>query len=175
MKGLKRRVERGALAAVLALCLAGRATAQLAEPVQASTEDLLQMTEESLYADWEENRAFVRGVGRVVQDTAQGRLLARRAALTDARRGLLLLRGHILEDPALRELRQRILADPELRGRALWLAGPVPPVRVLSERIEDGLYFIEVETALSRLLNRNGGVYVTGEMQRLKRKGAHAR
>ena len=162
MKGLKRRVERGALAAVLALCLAGRATAQLAEPVQASTEDLLQMTEESLYADWEENRAFVRGVGRVVQDTAQGRLLARRAALTDARRGLLLLRGHILEDPALRE-------------RTLWLSGPVLPVRILSERIEDGLYFIEVETALSRLLNRNGGVYVTGEMQRLKRKGAHAR
>ena len=162
MKGLKRRVERGALAAVLALCLAGRATAQLAEPVQASTEDLLQMTEESLYADWEENRAFVRGVGRVVQDTAQGRLLARRAALTDARRGLLLLRGHILEDPALRE-------------RTLWLSGPVPPARILSERIEGGLYFIEVETALSRLLNRNGGVYVTGEMQRLKRKGAHAR
>ena len=162
MKGLKRRVERGALAVVLALCLAGRAAAQLAEPVQASTEDLLQMTEESLYADWEENRAFVRGVGRVVQDTAQGRLLARRAALTDARRGLLLLRGHILEDPALRE-------------RTLWLSGPVPPVRILSERIEDGLYFIEVETALSRLLNRNGGVYVTGEMQRLKRKGAHAR
>ena len=153
MKGLKRRVERGALAAVLALCLAGRATAQLAEPVQASTEDLLQMTEESLYADWEENRAFVRGVGRVVQDTAQGRLLARR---------LLLLRGHILEDPALRE-------------RTLWLSGPVPPVRILSERIEDGLYFIEVETALSRLLNRNGGVYVTGEMQRLKRNNAHAR
>ena len=145
MKGLKRRVERGVLAAVLALCLAGRATAQLAEPAQASTEDLLQMTEEGLYADWEENRAFVRGVGRVVQNTAQGRLLARRAALTDARRGLLVLRGHILEDPALRE-------------RTLWLSGPVPPVRILSERIEGGLYFIEVETALSRLLNRNGGV-----------------
>ena len=162
MKGLKRRGERGALAVVLALCLAGRAAAQLAEPVQASTEDLLQMTEESLYADWEENRAFVRGVGRVVQNTAQGRLLARRAALTDARRGLLLLRGHILDDPALRE-------------RTLWLSGPVPPVRILSERIEGGLYFIEVETALSRLLNKNGGIYVAGEMQRLKRNNAHAR
>lgn len=162
MKGLKRRLDRLVLAAVLALCLAGRATAQLAEPVQASTEELLQMTEESLYADWEENRAFVRGVGRVVQNTAQGRLLARRAALTDARRGLLLLRGHILDDPALRE-------------QTLWLSGPVPPVRILSERIEGGLYFIEVETALSRLLNKNGSIYVAGEMQRLKRNSAPAR
>ena len=110
MKGLKRRVERGALAVVLALCLAGRAAAQLAEPVQASTEDLLQMTEESA-----------------------------------------------------------------LRERTLWLSGPVPPVRILSERIEGGLYFIEVETALSRLLNKNGGIYVAGEMQRLKRNNAHAR
>ena len=112
------------------------------------------MTEESLYADWQGNRAFVQGVGRVVQNTAQGRLLARRAALTDARRGLLLLR-------------RRILADPELRARALWLAGPVPPVRILSERIEGGLYFLEVETALSRLLGKRGEVYVVGEMQRL--------
>ena len=107
------------------LCAPGLAM-PLAEPVPATTEDLLRMTEESLYADWQENRAFVRGVGRVVQNTAQGRLLARRAALTDARRGLL-------------SLRQRILADPELRGRALWLAGPVPPVRILTERIESGL------------------------------------
>ena len=115
------------------------------------------MTEESLYADWQGNRAFIQGMGRVVQNTAQGRLLARRAALTDARRGLLLLR-------------RRILADPELRARALWLAGPVPPVRILSERIEGGLYFLEVETALSRLLGKRGEVYVVGEMQRLHLK-----
>ena len=96
--------------------------------------------------------------GRTTEDLT----CAGAAALTDARRGLLLLRGHILEDPALRE-------------RTLWLSGPVPPVRILSERIEGGLYFIEVETALSRLLNRNGGVYVAGEMQRLKRNSAPAR
>ena len=58
------------------------------ERLPLGTEDLLQMTEESLYADWQENRAFVRGVGRVVQNTTQNRLLARRVALTDARRGL---------------------------------------------------------------------------------------
>ena len=159
MTGLSCPFRRGLLFSILLFCLAAvpAAAVPLAEPVPAATEDLLRMTEESLYADWQENRAFVRGVGRVGQNTAQGRLLARRAALTDARRGLLLLR-------------QRILADPDLRGRALWLAGPVPPVRVLSERIEGGLYFIEVETALSRLLAKRGEVYVAGEMQRLHLK-----
>lgn len=162
MTGLRRMLRaffiEGISASVLCFCLcAPGLAAPLAEPVPATTEDLLQMTEESLYADWQENRAFVRGVGRVVQDTAQGRLLARRAALTDARRGLL-------------SLRQRILADPELRGRALWLAGPVPPVRILTERIEGGLYFIEVETALSRLLGKRGEAYVAGEMKRLHLK-----
>ena len=162
MTGLRRMLRaffiEGISASVLCFCLcAPGLAAPLAEPVPATTEDLLRMTEESLYADWQENRAFVRGVGRVVQSTAQGRLLARRAALTDARRGLL-------------SLRQRILADPELRGRALWLAGPVPPVRILTERIEGGLYFIEVETALSRLLGKRGEAYVAGEMQRLHLK-----
>lgn len=162
MTGLRRMLRaffiEGISAFVLCFCLcAPGLAAPLAEPVPATTEDLLQMTEESLYADWQENRAFVRGVGRVVQNTAQGRLLARRAALTDARRGLL-------------SLRQRILADPELRGRALWLAGPVPPVRILTERIEGGLYFIEVETALSRLLGKRGEAYVAGEMKRLHLK-----
>ena len=162
MTGLRRMLRaffiEGIFASVLCFCLCAPGLATpLAEPVPATTEDLLRMTEESLYADWQENRAFVRGVGRVVQNTAQGRLLARRAALTDARRGLL-------------SLRQHILADPELRGRALWLAGPVPPVRILTERIEGGLYFIEVETALSRLLGKRGEAYVAGEMQRLHLK-----
>lgn len=162
MTGLRRMLRaffiEGIFASVLCFCLCAPGLATpLAEPVPATTEDLLRMTEESLYAVWQENRAFVRGVGRVVQSTAQGRLLARRAALTDARRGLL-------------SLRQHILADPELRGRALWLAGPVPPVRILTERIEGGLYFIEVETALSRLLGKRGEAYVAGEMQRLHLK-----
>ena len=162
MTGLRRMLRaffiEGIFASVLCFCLCAPGLATpLAEPVPATTEDLLRMTEESLYADWQENRAFVQGVGRIAQSTAQGRLLARRAALTDARRGLLLLR-------------RRILADPELRGRALWLAGPVPPVRILTERIEGGLYFIEVETALSRLLGKRGEAYVAGEMQRLHLK-----
>lgn len=156
MTDLRILFERGVLPCILSLCLcASGLAAPLAEPVPKTTEDLLRMTEESLYADWQGNRALVQGVGRIVQDTAQGRLLARRAALTDARRGLLLLRRSILEDPALRE-------------RTLWLSGPVPPVRILSERIVGGLYFIEVEAALSRLLSKQGDFYVVGEMQRLR-------
>lgn len=149
---------RGILSSLLVLWLSSfGVAAPLAEPDPEATEDLLRMTEESLYADWQTNRAFVRGVGRISWDTAQGRLLARRAALTDARRGLLKLRRSILQDPALRE-------------RALWLSGYVPPVRVLSERIEGGLYFIELETALSRLLGKSGEFYLMGETQRLRLK-----
>lgn len=150
------RLLGGAVLFSALLLLPGVAGAvPLAEPVPHTTEELLRMTEESLYADWQENRAFVRGVGRIVQSTAQGRLLARRAALTDARRGLLLLR-------------QRILADSALRERAFWLAGRVPPVQILSEKIEGGLYFIEVEAGLSRLLGRHGESHLTGELQRLR-------
>ena len=43
-------------------------------------------------------------------------------------------------------------------------------MRILTERIEGGLYFIEVETALSRLLGKHGEAYVAGEMQRLHLK-----
>ncbi|RRD64439.1 hypothetical protein [Fretibacterium sp. OH1220_COT-178] len=154
MRGARNAYFWGLSSFVLLFCLVLPAPAvPLAEPVP--TADLFEMTEESLQADWQENRAVVCGVGRIVHNTGQGRLLARRAALTDARRGLLLLRRRILDDPALRE-------------RALWLAGHVPPVRVLSERIEGGLYFIEVETALSRLLGRSGESYLAGEMQRLR-------
>ena len=70
MTGLRRMLRaffiEGISASVLCFCLcAPGLAAPLAEPVPATTEDLLQMTEESLYADWQENRAFVRGVGRV--------------------------------------------------------------------------------------------------------------
>ena len=68
------------------LCAPGLAM-PLAELVPATTEDLLQMTEESLHTDWQENRAFVRGVGRVVQNTAQGRLLTRISWTTNIWRG----------------------------------------------------------------------------------------
>lgn len=154
MTNLARRFGKRLLSLALFLSLALPTTAARAAFLP-STEELLQMTEESLYADWQENRAFVRGVGRIVQNTAQGRLLARRAALTDAQRGLLKLRRSILEDAALRE-------------RMLWLAGPVPPVQILSERIEGGLYFIEIQTALSRLLGKRGDAYVATETQRLR-------
>ena len=60
MTGLRRMLGISASVLCFCLCAPGLA-APLAEPVPATTEDLLQMTEESLYADWQKNRAFVRG------------------------------------------------------------------------------------------------------------------
>ena len=64
MTGLRRMLRaffiEGIFASVLCFCLCAPGLATpLAEPVPATTEDLLRMTEESLYADWQENRAFV--------------------------------------------------------------------------------------------------------------------
>ena len=66
MTGLRRMLRaffiEGIFASVLCFCLCAPGLATpLAEPVPATTEDLLRMTEESLYADWQENRAFVWG------------------------------------------------------------------------------------------------------------------
>ena len=115
-----------------------------------TTSELLQMTQESLNADWQTNTAYVRGVGRILQDDSQGLLLARRAALTDARRGLLLLRKEILSSENYKQ-----------NSRSLRLSGHVPPLRLLSETISDELYFVEVEAELSRLLSENGKAYLS--------------
>ena len=61
MTGLRRTLHvfrvflvEGLSASVLCFCLCTPGLAiPLAEPVPATTEDLLQMTEESLYADWQ--------------------------------------------------------------------------------------------------------------------------
>ena len=114
-----------------------------------TTSELLRMTQESLNADWQTNTAYVRGVGRILQDDSQGLLLARRAALTDARRGLLLLRKEILS------------SDYKQNSRSLRLSGYVPPLRLLSETISDELYFVEVEAELSQLLSESGKAYLS--------------
>ena len=118
-----------------------------------TTEELLRMTRESLRADWGTNRAFVRGVGRIAQADPSGRLLARRAALLDARRGLLLLREEVLKGPDAR--------------RARSVSGQVPPVRVLSEKSDGELYFVEVEAVLSELLGRRGRAYAVWGVEKL--------
>ena len=114
-----------------------------------TTSELLRMTQASLNADWQTNTAYVRGVGRILQDDSQGLLLARRAALTDARRGLLLLRKEILS------------SDYKQNSRSLRLSGYVPPLRLLSETISDELYFVEVEAELSQLLSESGKAYLS--------------
>ena len=110
-----------------------------------STSELLQMTQESLRADWQNNTAYVRGVGRIADpDDSQSLFLARRAALTDARRGLLSLRKKILSSKTRKNF------------SSSRLSGYVPPLRLLSESMSDELYFVEVEAELSRLLGKNG-------------------
>lgn len=107
------------------------------------TSDLLKMTIESLHADYENNTAFVRGVGKISREGSVGIFLARRAALVDAQRGLLILRREIQEgQPA----------------RIDSVSGYVPPIRLLSESVKDGLYFVEVETSLSELMNNQNHV-----------------
>ena len=112
-----------------------------AEASDFTTEELRKMTESSAYADWQENLAFARGVGRLANDSAQGRLLARRAALLDAQRNLLILRTKILEKPGLIPRTNRV-------------SGSVPPLAITGERVENGLYFVSVEMSLTHLLGK---------------------
>ncbi|MBR0203724.1 MAG: hypothetical protein IJQ56_05085 [Synergistaceae bacterium] len=53
-----------------------------------STKELFDMTLESLKYDVSNNTAYVRGVGRIADNSPSSLLLARRAALVDAQRGM---------------------------------------------------------------------------------------
>lgn len=128
-------------ASFLALTLFSCAQAGEFKKSEKTAEELRQMTQENLYADWASNRAFAQGVGRIKADTAQARLLARRAALVDAQRNLLLLRKKIYE-------------VPKERAKIEELSGAVPPLRITGERMEEGLYFMDVEASLSNLLGK---------------------
>jgi hypothetical protein len=86
-----------------------------------------------------ENRVVASGVGRILENTGQGKLLARRAALTDARRNLL-------------ELRQKLLGDPVFKSGTRRVSGRVVAPNVYSERIEGDLYFLETDVPLDSLL-----------------------
>lgn len=120
-----------------------------------STDDLLTMTLGSLRADWVRDRAIARGVGRISQDDAVGVNLARRGAMIDAQRGLLILKRSLEEGASPR---------PES------VTGQVPPMKVVSEAVSGDLYFVEVEASLSELLGR--GVFFLPEYEE-QRKGRY--
>ena len=82
----------------------------------------------------ERNIATAAGVGRITEDTPQGRLLGRRAALTDARRNLLILRRELLQ------------------GQGHSVSGRIAGVRIHSERVENNLYFLQVDIPLDELM-----------------------
>jgi len=89
------------------------------------------------------NKISVTGVGRVMEDTAQGRLLGRRAAITDGRRKLLIQRQQLLGDPSF----QSSYGTTNVSG---FLTGTQ---RIKSEGVRNGIYFIEIEMRLSELLD----------------------
>ena len=104
-----------------------------------STDDLLKMTIESLGVDRERDIAFASGVGKITQDGSVGVYLARRSAIADARRGLLILKRALEENKP---------------PRTDSVSGHVPGLRVRSEKIMEGLYIVDAEVSLSELLGR---------------------
>jgi hypothetical protein len=89
-----------------------------------------------------ENRVSTSGVGRIVENTAQGRALARRAALTDARRNLL-------------ELRQKLLGEPIFKFGSRTVSGHIIAPNIRSERIEGDFYHLDLDVELEELLETN--------------------
>jgi hypothetical protein len=97
-----------------------------------------------VYNDASGSRVVISGAGRIPDNTAQGKLLARRAALTDARRNLLALRHRLLKDP-------RFKSQSSVHSVSGRLSGPSQTIR--SERVEGGLFFLELDMRLDDLLN----------------------
>ena len=89
-----------------------------------------------------ENRVVASGMGRITENTAQGRLLARRAALVDARRNLLVLQRKLLRDSVF-----------QLGTRSV--SGHITARDIHSERIEGDFYFLAVDISLDELLKSN--------------------
>ena len=89
------------------------------------------------------NRISVTGVGRVMDDTAQSKLLGRRAAITDARRKLLIQRQKLIGNPSLQESRGTTSVSGFLSGAQ----------RITNEGVRGDIYFVEVEMSLGGLLH----------------------
>ena len=104
------------------------------EPI-GSVNSLRAMTQYSGRAYPNRNLAVASGVGLIREDSTQGRLLARRAALLDARRNLIALQRELLNGSSPRDL-----------------SGHVAAHKVVGERVEGNLYFLDVEAPLDALL-----------------------
>ena len=102
----------------------------------------LSVTQDSGRVVREKSIATATGVGRIIEDTPQGRLLGRRGALTDARRNLLILRQKLLEG-------NRPAGKDRKRTR---VSGTIAGVTIHSERVENNLYFLQVDIPLHKLL-----------------------
>lgn len=117
----------------------------------------MKMTIETISYDIQANTASVRGVGKILQDDSTGLMLARRTAITDAQRGLLLLRRSIIEGKSPR---------PDS------VSGNVPPFSILSEDTKEGLYFVYIEAVLSDLVDaeniqdNEGKIHEAGDKKR---------
>ena len=90
----------------------------------------------------ERNIATADGVGRIMENTPQGRLLGRRGALTDARRNLLILRMELL--------REHRAGRYNAEGHSV--SGNIAGVRIHSERVVNNLYFLQVDIPLDKLM-----------------------
>ena len=110
------------------------------EALRETTWDLLTRDSTKVYMT--ENCVSTTGVGRIAENTAQGKLLARRAALTDARRNLL-------------ELRQKLLGEPVFKFGSRTVSGHILTPNIHSERIEGDLYHLGIDIELEELLKTN--------------------
>ena len=90
-----------------------------------------------------ENKISATGIGRIGENTAQGKLLGRRAALTDARRKLLAQRQKLLGDPRFQSFHSTTTLSGFLTGTQ----------RITNEGTKGGIYFVEVEMHLDDLLH----------------------
>ena len=102
----------------------------------------LSKTQNSGRVLWEQNIATATGVGRIMEDTPRGRLLGRRGALTDAKRNLLILRQKLLKKNELNE-----------EGTNWYnVSGKLAGVVIHSKRVENNLYFLQVDIPLDKLM-----------------------
>ena len=123
--------------AVLSNVISSKPDAGIGSNVEASIKEAEAKTRTS------GNQISVTGVGRVIEDTAQGKLLGRRAAITDARRKLLIQRQQLIGDP-------RFQTNHGTTNVSGFLTGTQ---RIKSEGVRNGIYFIEIEMRLSELLH----------------------
>ena len=107
--------------------------------ISAPNMQMLYGTQSSGRVLWDQNIATAAGVGRILEDTAQGRLLGRRGALTDARRNLLILR-------------QKLLNDNNFNSKRNSVSGRIAGVVIHSEKIKNNLYFLQVDIPLDKLM-----------------------